>query len=357
MKILTVIGARPQFIKSSPLSLLIKNKYKSIQEIVIHTGQHFDKNMSEIFFNELSLSQPKYNLSISNLSHGAMTGRMIESIESIILEEAPDYVLVYGDTNSTLAAALAAAKVSTKIIHIEAGLRSFNMKMPEEINRVLVDRISDILFCPSEASRKNLNNENISAQSHVVGDIMRDSIDLYREKFNQSKILSILKAKTKEYHLATIHRAENTDDFNKLKDILSSLNEISKTERVVFPIHPRTKNKINQFSLGEYLENIEILQPLSFFDTHSLLKNCKSLLTDSGGMQKEAYYHGVPCVTLRDETEWTETIDSGMNILVGSNSPSIIDATMNISLPEAYDKDIYGDGQTAKKILDILCSQ
>lgn len=353
MKILTVIGARPQFIKSAPLSHLLKKKHDLFQEVVVHTGQHFDDNMSNIFFKEFDLEKPKYNLSISDLNHGAMTGRMIEMIESIVLQENPDYVLVYGDTNSTLAAAIAAVKIGVKIVHIEAGLRSFNMNMPEEINRILVDRVSDVLFCPSELSKNNLATENITKNVHIVGDIMRDCINLYSQKFNKDLYKSF-KAKKGEYFLATLHRAENTDNKNKLEKILTGLNKIAKEYKLILPIHPRTRKKLDNLSLWDKAKNIEITEPLSFFEIHALLKNSKALITDSGGMQKEAFYHGVPCITLRDETEWVETIDCGMNTLVGSDIDKIVSTSLSINSPKEFNQNIYGDGTTAIKILDIL---
>lgn len=360
MKILTVIGARPQFIKAAPLSLLIKKNYKSsLNEVVIHTGQHFDKNMSDIFFKDLGMKKPKYSLSLSNLSHGAMTGRMIEQIEDIILKEKPDYLLVYGDTNSTLAGALAAVKLKVKIIHIEAGLRSFNREMPEEINRIIVDSISDVLFCPSKISLANLRSENINAKCYVVGDIMRDCIDLYKERLDKYSLFKQYKLEDNNYFLATIHRAENTDNQTRLKNILKGIKKISEDKLVVLPLHPRTKKKIRSMNLDEYvnkIENLKLLDPMSFFDTHSLLKFSCGLLTDSGGMQKEAFYYGVPCITLRDETEWIETVQEGMNSLVGTNSKEIYKAANNINIPKKYNKNIYGDGNTTKKILDTLIS-
>lgn len=359
MKILTVIGARPQFIKAAPLSLLIKKKYKSITEVIIHTGQHFDKNMSDVFFKDLGMDKPKYNLSISNLSHGAMTGRMIEAIEDILKIEKPNYLLVYGDTNSTLAAAIAAIKLNIKIVHIEAGLRSFNMNMPEEVNRVLVDRISDILFCPSDVSKNNLISENIKGRCFIVGDIMRDCIELYRNRSNKDALFKKFNINDREYFLATIHRAENTDSKDNLKNILTSFLEISQDKKVLFPLHPRTRKKIADYDLGILIDNanIEILEPLSFFDTHTLLENSLALLTDSGGMQKEAFYYGVPCITIRDETEWSETISEGMNRLVGADAIKIVNAARNLPNPKSYNKDIYGSGDTSKKILEILLAK
>lgn len=360
MKILTVIGARPQFIKAAPLSLLIKKNYKSITEVTIHTGQHFDKNMSDVFFKDLGMDKPKYNLSISNLSHGAMTGRMIEAIESILIIEKPNYLLVYGDTNSTLAAAIAAVKLNIKIIHIEAGLRSFNMNMPEEVNRILVDRISDILFCPSDISKNNLISENVKGRYFVVGDIMRDCIDLYRSRSNKDDLFKRFNLNDREYFLATVHRAENTDSKNNLKNILESFLKISQDKKVLFPLHPRTRKKIVDYDLNMLIEdakNIEILEPLSFIDTHTLLEFSIALLTDSGGMQKEAFYYEVPCITLRDETEWTETLSEGMNHLVGADTIKIVDAARNLPNCKSYNKDIYGKGDTSKKILEILLAE
>lgn len=360
MKILTVIGARPQFIKAAPLSLLIKKDFRSsINEVVIHTGQHFDKNMSDIFFKELGMKKPKYNLSLSNLSHGAMTGRMIEQVEKIILKEKPDYLLVYGDTNSTLAGALAAVKLKLKVVHIEAGLRSYNRDMPEEINRIIVDSISDVLFCPSKISLANLKSENINGRSFVVGDIMRDCVDLYKDKLNKNDLFKKYNLEDKKYLLLTIHREENTDNPTRLKNILKGIKKISSDRLILLPLHPRTRKTIKYLGLEEYLigiKNLKLLDPLSFFDMHSLLKFSYALLTDSGGMQKEAFYYDVPCITLRDETEWVETVEEGMNILAGADSTKIYKAACNINVPKKYNKNIYGDGNTTRKILDTLIS-
>tara|TARA_B100000925_G_scaffold216119_1_gene165282 strand:- start:22356 stop:23435 length:1080 start_codon:yes stop_codon:yes gene_type:complete len=354
LKIVTIIGARPQFIKAAPLTLAIKRDYHPhIKETIVHTGQHFDKEMSDIFFKELNLPEPHYNLNISSLTHGAMTGRMLEGIEQILVKERPDYVLLYGDTNSTLSGALAAVKLGIKIVHIEAGLRSFNMEMPEEINRILVDRISSLLFCPSKSSVLNLKMEGIVKEVYEVGDIMMDSIELFKKMKMVAKLKHIPSSET-EFFLATLHRQENTDNREVLQKILQSLNDFAKKNKLFFPLHPRTKKKIEEFKLEKYLDNMILLKPLSFFEAQQYLSQSNFLITDSGGMQKESFYHGVPCITLRKETEWTETIGEGMNYLLG-NSYTDIKKIVNLhDRSKQYDKNIYGDGKTAYKILEIL---
>ena len=310
MKIVTVIGARPQFIKASSLSREI-SKHAAIDEVIIHTGQHFDKNMSKIFFDEMEIPIPKYNLEINSLSHGAMTGRMLEEIEKVLLIEKPDWLVVYGDTNSTLAGALAAKKMHIKVAHIEAGLRSFDSKMPEEINRILTDNISDMLFCPTESAIENLTNEGFFKKNVKIvkcGDIMYDSAMYYKNKAKNS--LDI----TNGFILATIHRQENTDDREKLSKIISSFNELVKLgERIILPIHPRTKKLIEKFNLKV---DFTIIEPVGYLEMIDLLDKCKIVITDSGGLQKEAYFFNKFCITLRDTTEWVELIENEVNILL-----------------------------------------
>ena len=318
MKIITILGARPQFIKASAVSREI-SKYKEIEEIIIHTGQHFDKNMSDVFFEEMSIPKPDYNLNINSLSQGAMTGRMIEEIEKVLLKEKPDVIMVYGDTNSTIAGALAAKKLHIKVIHIEAGLRSFNNNMPEEINRILTDRISDYLFCPTDIAVKNLKKEgfdNLDCKVIKCGDVMQD-VAIYYDNFAKKLDLNL----PSEFILTTIHRAENTDDINRLKNIIDALNEISKEIKIVCPIHPRTRNIIADNNIDV---DFIIIEPVSYLEIVYLLKNCKLVMTDSGGLQKEAYFFKKLCLTLRDETEWLELVTNGFNKLVGANSKSII---------------------------------
>lgn len=293
MKIATIIGARPQFIKASVLSNLIVNE-SNLEEIIIHTGQHFDSMMSDIFFNELEISKPKYNLNISNLSHGSMTGRMIEQIEKILLYEKPDFILVYGDTNSTLAGALTASKLHIPIIHIEAGLRSFNKKMPEEINRKLTDHISEILFCPTKISVENLKQEGITKNVELVGDIMYDSFLYYSKKSSREfSVFNLLGLLHKNYCLLTLHREENTNNFSNVFLLLSTLNKLN--YNIVFPMHPRTYNflKKNYFKFEDF-DKIIFTNPVSYLDMIELEKNAKIIFTDSGGIQKEAYFAKTP---------------------------------------------------------------
>lgn len=350
MKILTIIGARPQFIKAAPISIALR-KTKGIEEILLHTGQHFDLNMSENFFKELSIPKPDFMLDINGNSHGVMTGRMLEKIEKILIKTNPDRVLVYGDTNSTLAGALAASKINIPIAHIEAGLRSFNMKMPEEINRVLTDHLSDTLFCPTDAAVKNLNAEGIKSTDVSIirtGDLMTDSIMFFKDKALKPKKLSVMN----NFILCTFHRAENTDDPNRLKKIINALNSLHKDIPIVLPMHPRTKNVIAKHGFDLY---VKILPPVSYFEMLWLLNNCGLVLTDSGGLQKEAYMSGKICLTLRNETEWVELIQSGVNFLTGSDTNKIILLAktyfgQSVSTPKSF----YGNGDAASQIVSTI---
>lgn len=328
----------------------------ALNEVIVHTGQHFDENMSGVFFDELGIPKPKYNLEISNLTHGAMTGRMLEGIEAIIRDETPDAVLVYGDTNSTLAGALAAAKLLVPVAHVEAGLRSFNMKMPEEINRALTDRISTLLFCPTRTAVTNLSNEGIRDGVHNVGDVMYDASLMFRDVArSRPSPLDEFGVSEKGYVLATCHRAENTDDPVRLKSILSALSAIAEETSVILPIHPRTRNLIQKGGLETSLGKVKLVEPLPFLAMVSMEQSARAIITDSGGIQKEAYFYRVPCVTVRDETEWVETVESGWNILAGADSGKIIQAYRNsASNPSREEKDVYGDGRSAHKIADIL---
>ncbi len=353
MKILTVVGARPQFIKAAVLSREI-SKHENISEVIIHTGQHFDKNMSDIFFEEMEIPKPDYNLEVNSLSHGAMTGRMLEKIENAIIKEKPNLVVVYGDTNSTLAGALTAKKLNIKVAHIEAGLRSFNMEMPEEINRVLTDRISDFLFCPTETSVKNLLNEGFNssnANMHNVGDIMLDSA-LFYSKISSKKSKIIQNLDLCDFALCTIHREENTDNPERLASIINALNNINNHCKVIVPLHPRTKKKINNIKVKPIFK---IIEPVGYFDIIEMLKHCKIVLTDSGGLQKEAYFFGKPCITLRKETEWIELVEKGFNKLAGHDSQTIL-SSFNELLKKNMDFNIklYGDGKTGERIINIL---
>jgi len=350
MKILTVIGARPQFIKAAALSRRVYD-YKGISEKIIHTGQHYDSNMSSIFFDELDIPKPDYNLNIGGGSHGEMTGRQLEAIEKILLKEGPDLVLVYGDTNSTLAGALAAAKLHIKVAHIEAGLRSYNRVMPEEINRVLTDHVSDILFAPSKLAEKNLIREGTQKESiYMVGDIMKDTSLFYENFAKEPKFINEIKISEDGFVLATIHRAENTDSKINLSNIISGLASSGLT--VILPLHPRTQKKITEYNI-KLPENIHISDPVGYLEMIWLEKNCLLIATDSGGVQKEAYFHGKKCVTMRSETEWVELVNDGWNVLTDTNVERISEAIKDRSkLPESTD--IYGNGDTANKILNII---
>jgi len=355
MKILTVVGARPQFIKASMLSKIFQQD-PEVKEILVHTGQHYDANMSDVFFNQLQIPTPDYHLGIGSDSHGKQTGRMLSKIEEIILKEKPDTVLVYGDTNSTLAGSLAASKLHIPIAHVEAGLRSYNKKMPEEINRLLTDHLSTLLFCPTTAAVTNLKKEGFEKGVYLTGDIMFDSV-LHFKKIAEknSSSLSKLNLTSNDYYLATIHRAENTDDVDRLKTILSVLSQLDKT--VVFSLHPRTRKKVEQWNLEHFLTAPHILtvEPLDYFDMLTLESQAKVILTDSGGVQKEAYMLKVPCVTLRDETEWIETVQSKWNNLVGaSDMGKILSSIHNMKEPTKYPS-LFGDGNAANKIYKVIC--
>lgn len=355
LKILTIVGARPQFIKASAISRCIQNEFNSeIEEVLLHTGQHFDANMSDVFFQELDIPKPKYSLNISSASHGAMTGRMLESIEAVLISEKPDQVLVYGDTNSTLAGGLAAAKLHIPVAHVEAGLRSFNRQMPEEINRVLTDHLSSYLFCPTKAAVNHLKVEGIEKGVHLVGDVMYDVALHYGKLAHQkSNILDKLSLNEKNYLLVTCHRAENTNDKMRLENILKALSQLAEQIEVVFPIHPRTLKYIQDYQLEIYLEKIKIMAPLPYLDLLLLQRSAQAILTDSGGVQKEAFFYQVPCLTLRDETEWLETIELGWNQLVGACHLAISKAFQNLTQGQKV-LNPYGDGQTSSKILNLM---
>jgi UDP-GlcNAc3NAcA epimerase len=358
MKILTVLGARPQFIKASALSRIIE-KTPDIEEVIVHTGQHFDAAMSDVFFEQLSIPTPRYNLGVANLSHGAMTGRMTESLERIISSESPDYVLVYGDTNSTLAGALAAVKLGVPIAHVEAGLRSNNMRMPEEINRILVDRVSTLLFCPTENALANLKKEgyphlstkNQNQRLENVGDVMLDVTLFYRDIAVDGIALSEFGLTEKNYILCTLHRQENTDDITRLSQIFSALKVISKTLRVVLPLHPRTRSRLQEESISLQSSGLMVIPPLSYLEMQRLEMGAAMILTDSGGIQKEAYFHQVPCITLRNETEWPETCEGGWNRLVGADSARIMSAVQSLGSFDSAKLRAFGSGDAATRIL------
>ena len=351
-KVVSIVGARPQFIKAAMLSRQFR--LLGVQESIIHTGQHFEANMSDIFFREMEIPKPAYQLDIHTLSHGAMTGRMLEGIEKALQVEKPDGVVLYGDTNSTLAGALAASKLRIPIVHVEAGLRSFDMTMPEEVNRVLTDRVSSILFCPTETAVNNLKREGFDHMpARVVnsGDVMYDAA-LYYEDKAQLKSDILRRIGTKKFVLATIHREENADSPEKLRSIIAGLNEIHKQVPVVVPLHPRTRNILAQQYI---LPNFIIIDPVGYFDMIMLLKNAELVITDSGGVQKEAFFFGKQCITLREKTEWIELVEKGFNVLVGSDSRRLIFAFNSFSTQESdFSANLYGNGHAAKTIAEII---
>lgn len=384
MKITSIVGARPQFIKLAPLVRALRTQppskpAKKRSHIIIHTGQHYDFEMNKVFFDQLEIPKPDFNLEVGSGPHGWQTGMMLRRTEDVLIDERPDMVLVFGDTNSTLAGALAATKLHIPVAHVESGLRSHNRRMPEEINRIMTDRCSDILFCPTENAVNNLVKEGVSnilkegklvtldaIESLTVdqgtpfavnvGDIMYDSVLLGLEiAETQSNVLDRLRLKPKEYYLATVHRAENTDDRVRLNTILESLQEIGAEHPVIFPVHPRTKKTILAYELlPASSTQFKIIDPVSYFDMLILEKNASKILTDSGGMQKEAYFFAVPCVTLRDETEWVETLEEGYNILTGADKERICSAALSPPHFESSPSEPFGDGRSAERILHII---
>jgi UDP-N-acetylglucosamine 2-epimerase len=350
MKILSVVGARPQFVKAAPVGRALQRS--GLDEVLLHTGQHYDRSMSGVFFGELGIPEPPYNLGVGSGSHAAQTAAMLIGIEEVLLVERPDAVLIYGDTNSTLAGALAAAKLGTPIAHVEAGLRSYNRSMPEEINRVVADSLSSLLFCPTEVAQANLRLEGITQGVHVVGDVMYDQV-LWAVEHADDQAASILSRHSlasKGYLLATVHRASNTDNPDNLAAILSALS--ASGEQVVFPVHPRTRKAIEaaNIALGD---NILAIEPVSYLEMLALESRARAILTDSGGVQKEALWLSVPCITLRDETEWVETVESGWNTLTGTHPQKIL-AALQSPPPTSPPPQIYGDGHAAERIAALL---
>jgi UDP-N-acetylglucosamine 2-epimerase len=353
MKIASIIGARPQFIKMAPLCRAFK-EHQDLQHIIIHTDQHYDYNMSKVFFDELEIPSPDYHLEVGSGTHGYQTGEMIKRIEDVLIKESPDWVVVYGDTNSTLAGALSAAKTSIPVAHVEAGLRSFNKSMPEEINRVLTDHVAALLFCPTETAIENLKKEGITQGIHLVGDIMYDSV-LYNVRLaeNRSHILEDLHLKPRGYVLVTVHRAENTDQSDRLKHIFSALEKIVLNGmKVIVPLHPRTRKNLEALKVS--FDNLQAIEPVSYLDMLVLEKQAKTIITDSGGIQKEAFFFKVPCITLRRETEWVETVKSGWNVLVDTDEHKIVSCTKGFSSVSHSGKETFGDGRAAEKIQAVF---
>lgn len=350
-KIVTIVGARPQFIKVAPVSRVLRQSFK---EILVNTGQHYDYKMAGVFFEELHIPKPEYDLGVGSGSHGQQTGEMLKKVEEVLLSEKADAVLVYGDTNSTLAGALAASKLHIPLFHVEAGLRSFNKKMPEEVNRILTDHVSNLLFPPTKTAVKNLEAENIKHNVHLVGDVMYDAV-LYNYKIAEEKYcLDQFYVTEKNYYLGTIHRAENTDDPNRLVAIMNSLLRLDID--VILPIHPRTEKILKELGLYtdiEKSEHIKLIPPVSYLEMLILEKNAKGIITDSGGVQKEAYFAKVPCYTLRDQTEWVETVEIGWNQLIDPLTMNLSDILQKEQKAEYVD-DLYGNGKASEKIVNYI---
>jgi UDP-GlcNAc3NAcA epimerase len=357
MKLLTVVGARPQFIKAAMMSRALMRF--GVTETIVHTGQHYDFKMSELFFDELNLPCPKYNLGVGSGSHGKQTSRMLEGIEALLLDLRPDMVMTYGDTNSTLAGTLAAAKLHIPVAHVEAGLRSFNRQMPEEINRVLADHMADLLFAPTATAVQNLEREGIPRERIILsGDVMYDAMLHFAAKAEAvSRVLELLKLQRRGYILATLHRCENTDDPRRLHAILGGLAEVAQQIPVVLPLHPRTRKEILRAQIPRaVLDRLGLLEPLGYLDLIMLEKHARLIATDSGGLQKEAYFHGVPCVTLREETEWLESLEDGCNQLVFPASQEIVAARTLEALERRpiFRSDLYGNGNSAQSIANAV---
>lgn len=369
MKLVTVVGARPQFIKAATVSRAIEEHNAAVEEdemliaeVIVHTGQHYDYSMSDVFFDQLGIPEPDYELGVGSGGHGRQTGRIMERLEQVLLEERPDWALVYGDTNSTLAGALAAVKLHIPVAHVEAGLRSFNRKMPEEINRLLTDHVSDCLFAPTEVAVKNLIREGISEQRiRLVGDVMYDAAIYYKTLAEKkSSILEKLDLKENSYILATVHRAENTDDETRLRAIFNGLRRVACEVPVVMPLHPRTRRALGEIGwLGGLSRSLRLIGPVGYFDMVMLEQYARLIVTDSGGVQKEAFFFSVPCVTLRDETEWVELLELGWNYLVPPSSAESVAETVLRAAEKGPGVDAlpYGDGRSAHKIVSTLVAR
>lgn len=358
MKVVTIVGARPQFVKAAVVSRALGRRPDTL-EILVHTGQHYDPQMTDVFFAEMGIPAPAHHLGVGSVSHGAQTGRMLEGIERIIIAERPDWVLVYGDTNSTLAGALAAAKLHIPLVHVEAGLRSHNRRMPEEINRILTDQVSDLLFAPSAQAVANLRQEGVNVDRiELVGDVMYDAALFYSAILDREEEM----APEGEYALATVHRAENTDDPARLAAIFEALSDIAKRMSVVLPLHPRTKKKLDAIGgVERYAGTIRFMEPQGYLGMIALERGARIVLTDSGGVQKEAFFFRRPCVTLREETEWTELVTAGWNRLAPPSDPESMASAIEAALatdPQALvgqtDENMYGNGAAGEKIVDAL---
>jgi len=351
LRVISVVGARPQFIKAAPVCRALRERH---EEILVHSGQHYDYEMSDVFFEQLGIPKPDFNLAVGSGSHARQTGEMMPMLEGLFEEKRPDAVLVYGDTNTTLAGGLAAAKLGIPVAHVEAGLRSYNRGMPEEINRVVVDHLADVLLCPTRVSVTNLQAEGITNGVHLVGDVMLDTARFFAECVDAAPTLAEFGVSENEFYLATVHRAGNSDSAVRLEAIIEAFSRLEKP--VLWAVHPRTAANLTRFGLDtriEALSNINAVPPVSYIQTISLLRSAVGLLTDSGGMQKEAYFFGIPCVTLREETEWTETVELGWNRLAGADTARIVEGAGAMAVP-AQHPNVYGDGHAAESIVDAL---
>jgi UDP-GlcNAc3NAcA epimerase len=351
VKIASIVGARPQFIKAWPVSRELRSA--GHVESIVHTGQHYDEQMSDVFFSEMGIARPDHFLEIGSGSHGDQTGRMLMAVEQTLIAERPDWVLVYGDTNTTLAAAIAACKLGVRLAHVEAGLRSYNRSMPEEHNRVLTDHCSDLLLCPTQTAVDNLGREGITRGVHLVGDVMYDAVLAFGARARErSQVLASLGVAPGSYLLATVHRAYNTDDPIVLRRLLHALEAIGET--VLLPIHPRTRARLAASGGVPTLQHVRLLDPVGYLDMLALEQQARVILTDSGGVQKEAFFFEVPCVTLRPETEWVETVESGWNVLVGSDADAIVAAARSAARPSSKPPQVFGDGTAAQRIAALL---
>lgn len=358
MKIVTVVGARPQFVKAAAVSRVIREKHT---EVLVHTGQHYDNNMSAVFFEELHIPKPDINLGVGSGSHAKQTAEMLVGIEEVLLKEKPNYLMVYGDTNSTLAGALAASKMHIPVVHVEAGLRSFNMRMPEEQNRILTDRISKLLLCPTDVAVENLKKEGLTEGVYNVGDVMCDAVLYYSKLLDEKPVdyyfghlngLFDRVEPVREWYLSTIHRAENTDSIDKVREVLSAFERLNAP--VIFPVHPRTKGLVKELQDEYQYKNVLFVEPMGYLDMLYFVKNAKKVITDSGGLQKETYILNTPCVTVRDQTEWVETLIGNHNILAKPNAEDIVDKVKNTSIDYSKKEAYYGTGNAAERICNLL---